>query len=458
MSDLPKIYPLSAVTKALENLIARYAEFIWIKAEIVKLNYYGQSGHCYPDLVEKVDGKIIAEIRGNIWNDDFININNRFKEVLNENLGDGMTIVCLAKIKYSSVYGLSLNIIDINPEYTLGELAKNKAETIRRLQNEGIYYLNKTKILPLLPKTLAIISVSSSKGYQDFIDVISKNSWSYKFHYKLFPAILQGPKSITTITQQLKYIEKYAHIFDAVAIIRGGGGDIGLSSFDNYELASVVANYPLPVLTGIGHSTNLTVTEIVSYQNFITPTKIAEFLLQQFHNFSVPLKEHKVTIEHYINTLLDRNKTNIKEIARLFNSLTLNYLNEQKHLLDVFRKEVVHSTKTILTIHNNTIKEWAISINNAGISLIQNQSFILVKFNDQLKIYTKNMMHTELLHLKNIEQQIRLLSPYNILQRGFSITTFNGKSLTGTVNLKQGDKIITRLATGQIDSTIDKLK
>ena len=291
MSDQPKIYPLSSITKAIENLIAIHASgYYWVKAEIVKLNYYKQSGHCYPDLVEKVDGKIVAEIRGNIWKDDFIEINKKFKEVLNEELGDEMTVVCRAKVKYSSVYGLSLNIIDISPEYTMGELAKQKMETIRRLKTEGLFTLNQTKLLPVLPKTIAVISVESSKGYQDFINVIDKNNWAYAFHIKLFPAILQGTKSVITITEQLKVISKYAHIFDAVTIIRGGGGDVGLSSFDSYDLAKEVANFPIPVLSGIGHSTNLTVTEMVSHKHFITPTKMAEFLIQKFHNFSVPLQ------------------------------------------------------------------------------------------------------------------------------------------------------------------------
>ena len=141
MAQELKIYPLSSVTKALENLIAKHANnFIWIKAEIVKLNYYQQSGHCYPNLVEKIDGKIVAEIRGNIWKDHFVEINKKFKKVLNEDIGDDMTVVCLAKVNYSSIHGLSLNIVDINPEYTLGELAKQKAETIKKLKEENLFF------------------------------------------------------------------------------------------------------------------------------------------------------------------------------------------------------------------------------------------------------------------------------------------------------------------------------
>lgn len=459
MTKQPKIYPLSSVTKAIENLIAKHANnFIWIKAEIVKLNYYKQSGHCYPDLVEKVDGKIIAEIRGNIWSDNFQNINKRFKEVLNEELGDDMTVVCYARVKYSSVYGLSLNIIDINPEYTLGELAKQKAETIKKLQIENIYNLNKLKRLPLVPKTIAIISVDTSKGYQDFINVINKNPWGYKFHFKLFPALLQGTKSVTTIMNQLKHIENYKNVFDAVTIIRGGGGDIGLSSYDNYELAKAIAIYPIPILSGIGHSTNLTVTEMVSHQNFITPTKIAEYLIQKYHNFSVPLKDNVTIIENYIKTIFERNKTSIKDTARLFNSLINLFLKDQKHKLITYSNSIVGYTNSLVINHNNNLKEIKISLKNISDKIIQNEKILILDFKKYIEIYFKNTTVKEKSYLENIEKHIRILSPINILERGFSITRLNGKSIKSIKNLNIGGKLVTQLADGKIDSKIEKIK
>ncbi len=459
MPDQPKIYPLSSITKAIENVINKHAaKFFWVKAEIVKLNYYKKSGHCYPDLVEKVDGKIVAEIRGNIWGDNFQNINKQFKDVLNEELGDDMTVVCYAKVKYSSVYGLSLNIIDINPEYTLGELAKQKAETIKKLKAENIYSLNKFKHLPQVPKIIAIISVETSKGYQDFINVIDENPWGYKFHYKLFPALLQGTKSVTSIMDQLKHIEKYKDVFDVVTIIRGGGGDIGLSSYDNYELAKAVATYPIPVLSGIGHSTNLTVTEMVSHQNFITPTKIAEYLIQKYHNFSVPLKDHMITIENYVKTLFERNNTSIKETARLFSSLTNNYLKDQKNQLSNITALIINSAKTVLSEQNNSLKEFAVLLKHIGDKTIQNEKTSINECIKYLNFNFKTIVDKEKINLNNLEKNITILSPVSILKRGFSITRLNGKSIKSIKNLNIGDKLITQLADGEIDSEIEKLK
>jgi len=455
MAEQLKIYPLSSVTKALENLIVKHANnFIWIKAEIVKLNYYQQSGHCYPDLVEKIDGKIVAEIKGNIWKDHFAEINKKFKKVLNEDLGDDMTVVCLAKVNYSSIHGLSLNIVDINPEYTLGELAKQKAETIKKLKEENLFFLNKTKKLPQITKTIAIISVATSKGYGDFINVLEHNYWGYQFHYKLFPVILQGTKSVTTITRQLKHIEKYQDVFDAVAIIRGGGGDIGLSSFDDYTLAKAVAMYPIPILSGIGHSTNETVTELVSYKSFITPTKIAEFLIQEYHNFSVPLKDSINKMENYIFNLFQFQTNKIKDTARLFGSLTNNYLIGQKNSVSDLSKSIVSNSNMLIANEKNRLKEVFTVIKNGNAKAMTKETVLLNDFKKYISIYFKNKTESEQFNLNTIEGKIKILSPTNILERGFSITRINGKSIKSIKEIAIGDVLVTQIADGEIVSEI----
>lgn len=459
MPDSPTIYSLSSITKSIKNLFSKHASnSYWIKAEIVKLNYYSQSGHCYPDLVEKIDGDIVAKMRGNIWNGNFIKINKRFKEVLNQDLGNDMMVVCLAKVNFDPVHGLSLNIIDINPEYTLGELAKQKAATIKQLKAENLFYLNKSKSLAQLPKTIAIISVSTSKGYNDFINIIDNNSWKYKFHYKLFPAILQGAKSVETITTQLNNIKKYIGLFDAVAIIRGGGGDIGLSSYNDYRLAKAVATYPIPVLCGIGHSTNLTVTEMVSYKNFITPTKIAEYLIQSFHNFSVPLKENLQKIENYISNIFEKKYTNLKDTARLFNSLTLNYLNTQSFKLNEFGNLISGRSNHITIEQQNKLKELLNSIRVSSDKFLLSKVTLLNESEKQISIFSKTRLENETNQLRNIDAKIKILSPINILQRGFSITRLNGINIKSINQLSIGDKLTTNLADGQFDSQVDKLK
>ncbi|UZH55469.1 exodeoxyribonuclease VII large subunit [Salinimicrobium tongyeongense] len=406
-----QVFPLSKLTQAIENVINSYcSRVVWVKAEIVKLNHYPHTGHCYPDLVEKKNGKIIAELRGNIWKSNFEQINQKFRNVLNEDLRDDMSVVVQASVTYHSVYGLALNIQDIDPEYTLGELAKQRAEAIKKLIAEDLFDANKQQLLPQLPKTIGIISVSSSKGYQDFINVIENNPWGYRFQYKLFPAILQGERAVGTITAQLKKIKQHKKLFDAVAIIRGGGGDIGLSCYDNYQLAKEIARFPLPVLTGIGHSTNETVSELVSYKSFITPTKIAEFLLQEFHNFSQPLKENIQKITAEANLLFERQETRLSNLSSSFGFLAGRSLDREKNKLSSFRQTMALEGKVVLKY--------------------------------------------EAANLKNIATSVELLSPKNILKRGFSITRKNGKIVTSSATVAPGDLVETEFFHGKASAEI----
>jgi len=413
-------------------------------------------------------------------NDNFERINKKFKSVLNEELGDNMTVVLLATIKFHSVYGLSLNITDIDPSYTLGELARQKAETIKKLQAENIFAKNKKTVLPKVPKTIAIVSVSSSKGYSDFISVIDDNPWKYKYHHLLFPAILQGDNAIASIINQLDIIEKNKAVFDAVAIIRGGGGEIGLSCYDNFILAKRIATFPIPVLTGIGHSTNETVAEMVSYQSFITPTKIGEFLLQKYHNFSVPLEENTVKIKTLIDKILEKQKSNITESGRLFNSLIQNIfeinkitLKQNEQFIIKFGPSLIRSEKRELSISSgkiqmltssfmqyqyNDLKSNLTAVKNASEKIISNQLKELGEFQRSVLMNNRFIIESAQKSLGFIDEKIALLSPANVLKRGFSITRINGFSLRDTDKLKVGDSIETELYEGKIGSKIEIIK
>src|SRR5690606_21612001 len=205
-------------------------------------------------------------------------------------------ILFQATISYDPVYGLTLRILDIDPVHALGELQREKLASINRLNEEGGFKANKSLDFPVVPKRLAIISAESSKGYADFLKILQHNRWGYRFEQALFPALLQGDKSVQAIIGQLELIAQRRDAYDVVAIIRGGGGDVGLSSYNNYLLASAIARFPIPVLTGIGHSTNETVSEMVAYQNAITPSELADFLIQRFHRFAEPVNQARETI------------------------------------------------------------------------------------------------------------------------------------------------------------------
>lgn len=431
-----KIYTLSNLTQSIQNVINSHCgKVVWIKAEIVKLNYYPKSGHCYPTLVEKKYGKVIAEIRGNIWGTHFEMINNKFKSVLKEELKDDITVVVQGSVSFHPVHGLALNIIDIDPEYTLGELAREKAETIQTLKAENIFTANKKTFLPALPKTIAIISVETSKGFGDFMNVIENNPKEYKFHFLLFPAILQGDRAVSTILQQLLRIEKYTEIFDAVAIIRGGGGEIGLSCFDNYTLAKKIAGFPIPVLTGIGHSTNETVSELVSYESFITPTKIAEFLLQKFNDFAIPLQEGEQVLVTKTEWLFRNEKTNLKETARLFSSLTSNAMDNSKAEINQLIFQLKNACKQLLFEQNK--------------ELHHARKTLLLHANQPVREAKKDLNFSI--------EKIRMLSPQNILKRGFSITRHKGKIVRNTEALEKDEILETQLYSGNLTSRVENI-
>ena len=493
------VFSLLEVTKSIQKTIAdRYKSSFWVKAEMNKLNYYKQSGHCYPELVEKQNGKVIAQIKSNLWKDDYININNTFLNVLKEPLKDGIKILFLAKISFDPSFGLALRIIDIDPSYTLGDLEKEKQETINKLQDEGIFNKNKLLKLPLLPQRIAIISVETSKGYSDFLDVITKNPWYYNFFHLLFPSLLQGEKAVESIINQLNRIKKVKSHFDVVAIIRGGGGDIGLSCYNNYQLAKEIAMFPIPVITGIGHSTNETVSEMISFSNAITPTKLAEYLLQKFHNFSIPVQNARDIIIDKSRRLISEEKTKFQSEIKLFRSVAINILiknrNEvkeqfqslyqQSHFLLKNENEYLISIKLTIRKASNTfyinaeqkIKQFALTIkkdvgtqlnasklliNQNAQHIVKGSKFFLLSKNEKITLLKEKFSEKSLLilknennEMKNIEKNINNMNPKNVLKRGYSITLLNGKAVKSFDKVKQGDSLNTIVFEGNILSIV----
>ena len=409
------IFSLLEVSRSIQKTLAeRYKSLYWIKAEMNKLNLYTHSGHCYPELVEKTDGKIVAEIRSILWKADYNRININFKKVLNEPLREGITMLFQASISYDPLYGLSLRIVDIDPTFALGELEKEKKESIQKLQEEGIYQANKQLPFPLVPKRLALISVETSKGFSDFNKLIKNNAWGYHFEMTLYPALLQGDKSIPSIIKQLAIIAEHIADYDAVAIIRGGGGEVGLSSYNNYLLARAIAIFPIPVLTGIGHSTNETVSEMVAYKNAITPSELADFLIQKFHNFALP-------IERAQESLVRQTKL---------------HFEEQQRRLNQTGDQIKWSAQKLIASHKYKLEH----IDNMIIS--------------ESKQIFKNQ-HATLNHLKRI---LILSDPKNLLKKGFSISYVNGELLTDIKQLQTAMEIETVLENARVISTVKKIK
>ena len=431
------VFSLAEVARSIQRTLAeRYKSTYWIKAEMNKLNHYAHSGHCYPELVEKSDGRVIAEMRSILWKTDYQRINARFLEITREPLKDGITVLMHASISYDPLYGLGLRILDIDAAYSLGELEREKMESINRLKAEGLFLANKQLPFPLLPKRIAIISVETSKGYADFLKIINGNPWGYRFEHTLFPALLQGDRSIAAIMGQLEQIATQLHQYDVVAIIRGGGGDVGLSSYNHYMLARAIASFPMPVLTGIGHSTNETVSEMVAYQNAITPSELADFLIQRFHRFAGPVTEAQQLIARWSAQLLADQRNQLRNAARYFRLGSLH-----------------------LTQHAHRVLEYATLqlAKNAPARLAGQQRELLLAV-QAIAAGSRSALKDYHIQVATAQKTVQLLDPQQVLNRGYSITRVNGQALKSTAHLRKGDTVQTVLASGTLTSTIDEIK
>ncbi len=309
-------------------------------------------------------------------------INKKFLETAGETIREGMEILFRASVTFHPLYGLSLQIWEVEPAFTLGQMAAEKNKAIAKLKNEGVFLQNKTLAMPLLPKKIAVISVETSKGYRDFMNILYQQSYQYAVWHTLFPSVLQGDKAVEGIMSQLRIIKKVQKQFDMVAIIRGGGGDIGLNCYDDYNLAREIALFPLPVIAGIGHSTNETIVQMVAWTNKITPTDVGYFIVDRFRDFEKRVLNNSEKLQSRTQHLLNFQKQKIV------------YLNEK--------------------LQESTVKKFTLEKNK----------------------------------LTNIQNSLRLLDPSNVLKRGYSITSVNGKSITDASEIKEHEILQTQFYKG----------
>lgn len=449
------IFSLLDVMKSIQRMVLNnYTSAYWIKAEMNKLNYYSHSGHCYPELVEKQGGKVIAQVRSTLWKEDYRRINLLFLNTVKEPLKDGIKILFCARVGFDPVYGFTLNIVDIDPSYSLGDLEKEKAETIKQLQTAGLFNANKLRTMPLLPKRVAIISVETSKGYSDFMNILKNNSWGYAFFTMLFPALLQGEKAVESIVSQLEHIEKVKSHFDVVAIVRGGGGDVGLSCYNHIILATAIVHFPLPVITGIGHSTNETVAEMISFKNAITPTELADFLLQKFHNFSVPVNEAQQSIIRNSKNVLNLHNMRFDKTVTQFRADTRNYIASNNYQINNKIQRIQQQSLFVLHRNQELQEQTILLLSKSTANQLQFRKQTVSDKTEQLSKQSQNQLNNQTNSLQNLTQLVNILNPQNVLKRGFSITMVNGKSVKSINNIKNGETITTQLADGTIESNI----
>lgn len=421
---------------------------------MAKLNYYPKAGHCFPDLVERKDGKIKAQMRAIIWSVTFQKVNKSFMQIAKTPLEDGMNILFRAKVTYHQTYGFSLQILHIDPEFTLGELAVEKEKCLQQLREDGIYTANKKLPTPLLIKRLAIISYNTSKGYLDFLSIINQYKHLYTMSYQLFPSLLQGDKAEKQLVEQLQLIEKRKKAFDAICIIRGGGGEVGMNCYNSYLVASAVAKASLPVYTGIGHATNQTVCEMIAHKNCITPTDFAYEVIEKFKAYAlrVDMAQRMLTetppkvVAHHKNTLLKLTNSIHKKTNSLvrFHHQKLQLLNHQLHR--EAPKVLVAKRFKLLQIIQGIQHKPAFITQSAHKKLLYQQEL--------LRILSRQIIAKNSGLLSQFSQQIKYLSPESVLRRGYSLLLKNGKILTDASQLQPGDIIENRLWNASIQSEI----
>lgn len=451
-----QVFTLQQVVRSIKKTLEdRYTQNYWVKAEMHKLNRY-PSGHAFPELVQKDENKIVAQITGTIWKQQLERINTKFIEVVKEPLREGTTLLLLVKINYSETFGLGLQILDIDPSFSLGELQKQREETLRKLAKEGLLNLNQKLHFPLLPKRVAIISADSSKGLSDFLQVLQENEKSYFIFTHLFNAYLQGDVAVQSIISALKKIKRVKDHFDIVIIVRGGGAEVGMTCYNNYQLCKAIAEFPLPVLTGIGHSTNLNVAEMVSFRNEITPTKLAEFLLQTFREFEQETKRlNREMIAHSLQ-LIDKTKQDFNGQVRVFKHASLRFTDSLKNELKQQIIELKNTTRYFLKNENDAVLSLKNDYRIVTKEIITAERNTLSLISKPIKGSLLHFFERKESDLEQLEKTVNILNPSNVLQRGYSLTLLNGKILSAKNKPKKGDLIESKTNSLTLFSRVEK--
>ena len=451
---------------------------VWIKAEISEITT-NRSGHCYLDLIETESGtdSVIARVRATIWSYTFRMLKPYFETTTGQPFTQGLKILVQAKVEYHEVFGLSLNIRDIDPVYTMGDMARQRREIIRKLQDDGIFEMNKELELPIVTQRIAIISSPTAAGLQDFMDQLHQNPHRFVFYTKLFPAVMQGIEAPRSVMNALDLIYEYEQVFDAVVIIRGGGAQIDLACFDNYELASHVAQFPLPVITGIGHDKDDTVTDMVAHTRMKTPTAVAEFLISGALQFSQQLAELESHFIELVNDQLDSNKERLTDAADQLKLLVNNLISAQQNRLKIAQIQLANQTVSFLRKQQTDLKQLSTAAKNKTSRFVSKQNHALDQTGNQLKYSFRNQMikresqlkqlqnmaklfsletiRSEKKNLNTIQEKLRLVDPQNILKRGYSMTLLNGKIVKSVEQLNEGDRLKTKLSDGMVESIVE---
>lgn len=444
--------------KIKDSLIGAFPLPTWIVAEIgeMKVNY---AGHCYLDLVEKdgADGvKLRARVSANIWANRFRLIKMSFEAATSVAFESGLKVLVRADVRFHEVYGLSLNIVDIDPSYTIGEMKLQRGLTIQRLVDEGVIDLNRELLLASVPQRIAVVSSSSAAGLQDFINHLQGNQSGYCFSVELFSAVMQGNEAAASIISAFDRIYEREGDFDAVVIIRGGGAQTDLACFDSYDVAVNVAQFPLPVLSGIGHDKDESVVDIVAHRSFKTPTAVAGFLIDCMAEFEGEVDDAAGAIGRLAQRLIQNQKLATVEVEYDVLNRVRGLLKRHNRVLDEMSYSVSGRLLTQLSAQSRFVDGVSYRVQSVVQSRIQKAEMLLVQASREAEYLSKRGLAHVSKELDNLESRINASNPSEVLKRGYSLTLHRGLVVRTIEDLK-GLEIETVVNDGRIKSTVTEI-
>ena len=383
----------------------------WVQAEISSISPSGQ-GHCYLELVQKdaTGRNFLAKAKANIWRGTWLKLKPYFEAQTGETLKVGMKVLLQVTVTFHEVYGYSLVVQDIDPTYTMGDMARRRKEILEQLEKDGVIGLNRELEIPALPQRIAVISSATAAGWGDFRDQLANNIYGFRFFVKLFPAAMQGDDVERSVISALNAVALRRDDFDVVIIIRGGGAVSELSCFDSYNLAFNIANFPLPVITGIGHERDDTVADVVAHTKVKTPTAAAEFIINRVFDTASELENLTRRMSDAIMEKMNAEKVRIERMSQKLPSLFAVLKTRQEQVLETL---------------------WIRSVNGV-----------------------RNMLTAQAHKLEIVDKTLAAADPQVILKRGYSLTRLNGRAVKCVSDLKKGDRLTTVFADGSVESEI----
>ncbi|MCR4852192.1 MAG: exodeoxyribonuclease VII large subunit [Prevotella sp.] len=433
-NDTLTLYELNSLVR--ETIEIQLPQSYWVEAEVSEVREV--RGHCYMQLIEKDahSNTPIAQASARCWKNTWMLVRPHFERVTGQKFHAGLKVLLQVYAQFHENYGFSWIVTDIDPTFTMGDMARKRQEIIRQLKEEGVFDLNKELALPLFAQRIAVVSSAGAAGYGDFVNQLEHNEFGFCFQATLFPATMQGEGVEQSVIDALNQINAHIERFDCVVIIRGGGAVADLSGFDTLLLAENVANFPLPVITGIGHERDESVLDMISHTRVKTPTAAAAFLIGHLKQTADRIQQAQDYIINKVNQRMQTEQLRLANLARVIPSLFSVVKTKQEARLEMLFNRCLSHVQ-------NSVRQ-------------QNERCDMMAVRTQMAVEKRLMKERHRLQL--LMQRTDAVNPELLLRRGYSITLHNGKAVRDASQLRSGDHIETRLEKGVVRSVVEETR